>query len=385
VTRAKKLKWQTLKSELQALLIEAELIKAHQPYYNSLLKDDKSQLYLLFTKEAFPRVLRVRKTDLNKKKYQHKLAVLGPFASSYKLTEVLKIIRPIFPWCNKRLKKDGRACLYHHLDLCPGACCGKIEAASYQAQIKQLIAFMRGKNSALIKELTAEMKHLAKEEQFEAAQKIKEKIALIKEITQDRYQLKPDLILPSLSANQGQESLIQLRRILSEEGIVDSKYELDRIEAYDVSNTQGQQPTVSMVTFINGQADQSEYKFFKIRQLDTPNDFAMLQEALVRRQKHPEWGIPKLIVIDGGKGQLRSVQQIWQQDPAFACPVVSLVKHPDRLVIIKAKHEASGWTTKIINLPNNHPALKLLIQLRDESHRFAKKQHTRLRLKNLLQ
>lgn len=97
VSLAKEIRIETLSSELEALLIEAELINAHQPYYNTLLKDDKSQLYLIVTKEEFPRLLRLRRTDLKKKIFQNHLALLGPFASSYKLNEVLKLLRPIFP------------------------------------------------------------------------------------------------------------------------------------------------------------------------------------------------------------------------------------------------------------------------------------------------
>lgn len=340
----------------------------------------------MITKEEFPRVLRVRKTDLKKKEYQANLAVLGPFASSYKLSEVLKIVRPIFPWCNKRYKKDQAACLYHHLELCPGACCGKISPAAYLVNIKQLIMFMRGKNQDLVKKLSQEMKRLADEEQFEAAALIRNKIELIKEITQKKYQLKPDLILPNFTEQKNQEALVHLRRIMHQEGIIGANYQFERIEGYDVSNTQGQQPTVSMVTFSDGEPDKKEYKFFKIRQLDTPNDYAMLQEALIRRQKHPEWGRPDLIVIDGGKGQLRSALKVWQAKPDFFnCPIVSLVKHPDRLVLIRQKIDHSGWETLIVKLPADHPTLHLLSYIRDESHRFAKKQHTRLRLKNLLQ
>jgi excinuclease ABC subunit C len=377
-----------LKSELQALLIEAELIRAHQPFYNSLLKDDKSKLYLLFTKEDYPRILRLRKTDLRKKHYQNSLAILGPFASSYKLNELLKIVRPIFPWCNKQNKNDHKACLYYHLELCPGACCDQISPQTYQENIKLLIKLLRGKNKTLVKELAQKMKTLAKAEKFEEAQQLKNKIDLIKEVTEEQYQLQPDLILPDLTRKKQQEALINLRHIMHERGLVDLKYRFQRIEAYDVSNTQGKQATVSMVCFIDGYPESSEYKFFKIRQLNQPNDYAMLQEAIVRRQKHPEWGRPDLILIDGGKGQLRSVNHVWRQSQFFNCPVVSVVKNPDRLILIaqeKAKNNKKNWQTFEINLAKNHPTLHLVSQLRDEAHRFAKKQHTRLREQNLLQ
>jgi len=374
--------YQVLDSEIEALLIEAELIKAHQPYFNSRLKDDKSNIYLLISKAAFPKVLRVRKTDLNKKMYQEKLALFGPFASANKLNELLKIIRPIFQWCNQGHKKHNEACLYYHLDLCSGACCQKISQAEYQKSMQQLVAFLHGQKKDLLKELEKEMFVFSKAEAFEKALLTKNKINLIKEITSKQYKLKSDIILPNFSQTETAEALVHLRNILHQEGIVDRQKKFHRIEGYDVSNTMGQQATVSMVVLTDGQADRSEYKFFKIRSLNTPNDYGMLQEAMIRRQKHLEWGVADLIMVDGGKGQVRATTKVCTMDT----PIIGLVKNPDRLVIsIKNDHKKDGLETKIIQLQVEHPTLKLLQQLRDEAHRFAKKHHSRLREKNLLQ
>lgn len=379
---AKQIKFQVLDSEIEALLIEAELIKAHQPYFNSRLKDDKSNIYLLITKEEFPRLLRIRKTDLSKKSYQRNLALFGPFASSYRLSELLKIIRPIFKWCNQNKKQQGKACLYHHLDLCSGACCEQIEAKDYQKSIEQLILFLKGKKSTLLKNLEIEMLAFAKEEAFEKALINKNKIDLIREITSQKYKLKEDLILPNFSQAQANEALIHLRHLLHQNGVIASQQELKRIEGYDVSNTMGKNATVSMVVLTDGQTDPSQYKFFKIKSLNTPNDYQMLQEAIKRRQGHPEWGLANLIMIDGGKGQVRAVAKVAD----LRVPIVGLVKNPDRLVILnKDKEKPNHFTTKIVTLPSDHPTLKMLQQLRDEAHRFAKKQHSRLRTKNLLE
>jgi excinuclease ABC subunit C len=377
---AKSLKFEVLESELEALLIEAELIRAHQPFYNSLLKDDKSNIYLLITDEKFPRVLRVRKTDLKKQKFQKNMAILGPFPSSYKLNEVLKIVRPIFPWCNKS-SKNNKACLYYHLDLCPGACCQEISSLEYKKNIKNLIEFLKGRSKVISKELKKEMLAAAEKEKFEEAQKIKKQLENIDEITSKQYKLKPNLILPNFHQKNRDEALVHLRRIMSNEGVIDNNYQFHRIEGYDVSNIQGTNAVVSMVCFIDGYSQKDEYKYFKIRSLDTPNDYKMLQEALERRIKHPEWGKVDLIVIDGGKGQVRAVKKIIKN----YCPVIGLVKHPDRLVLsIENKDKRDQIETKVISLIKNHPTLKMLEEVRDESHRFAKKQHTRLRNKNLL-
>lgn len=337
-------------------------------------------MYLLFTREDFPRLLRLRRSDLRKKAYQNPFALLGPFASSYKLNEVLKLVRPIFPWCNKSPKKDKKPCFYYHLDLCPGACCEQISALAYQNNLRQLVAFLQGKKKSVQQALEKQMKSLAAAEKFEEAAKIRNKLAMIQEITSQHYHLQPDLILPSFQVDAAQNGIAALRRILSEEGVASSDNPLHRIECYDVSNTQGKNATVSMVTFLDGQADHSEYKYFKIRSLDTPNDYFMLQEAIERRQKHPEWGRADLMVIDGGRGQLRAVKRISQ----LTCPIISIVKNPDRLVLAIPKEEESGFETKILRLSQDHPALRLVQQLRDEAHRFAKKQHSRLRDRFLL-
>lgn len=377
---AKRIEFQTLNSEIEALLIEAELIKAHQPYFNSRLKDDKSNIYVLISKEEFPRVLKVRKTDLNKKIYQNRLAVFGPFASSYRLNEVLKLIRPIFRWCNQPQK--NKACLYSHIDLCSGSCCQRISAEDYQQDIQDLILFLKGKKKDLLKKLNNHMREAAEAEEFEKAQLSKNKIELIEEITSKTYELKPDIILPNFAQEETEEALTHLRHLLHQEGIVLRDQKFKRIEGYDVSNTMGKQATVSMVVLINGETNNSQYKFFKIRSLNTPNDYKMLQEALARRQKHPEWGIPDLIMMDGGKGQVRAAAKVWQMQ----APIIGLVKNPDRLVITTTnENKKSGIETKIIPLQNNHPTLKMLQRLRDEAHRFAKKQHSRLREKNLLE
>ena len=367
VNQARKIVIHVLDSELEALLIEAELIRSHQPYYNSRLKDDKSHLYLAVSKEEFSRLLRLRRTDLDKaNKYT---AILGPYASAYRLNEVLKIIRPIFTWCNKQNKKDQRPCLYHHLDLCSGACCGKISADAYQANMKRLITFMRGKTSLVCKQLIQEMKQHSAKEEFEAALAIKEQLAMIAEVTDGQYQLGYELIMPNFNQSNYKQATVHLQRLLKQSRI--NLTSLHRIEAYDVSNTMGQQATVSMVVFIDGVAAKKEYKFFKIRQLDTPNDYAMLQEALTRRQNHPEWGRADLILIDGGKGQLNAVKKIYHGDT----PIIGLAKDPDRIVLSNSE---------VIKLAIDHPTMQLLAQLRDEAHRFAKKQHVRLRTKNLL-
>jgi excinuclease ABC subunit C len=394
VFSAKRLKHAVLESELEALLVEAELIRTHQPPFNILLKDDKTPLYIFITQDEYPRVLTIRKKELQKS--QAKGTILGPFQSAYQLKQVLQIARRIFPYCNQlpptNSKTLPRPCFYYHLDLCPGACIGKIPVEEYRQTIDQLILFLKGKKKDVVKKIEDEMKAAAAAEKYELAAELRDRVSLIKAVTEQKYKLKPDLQypLPKLKESLKEEGVIYLRRLLSTYMSIPKNYSLDRMECYDVSNIQGTNAAVAMVTFTGGEPNKGEYRLFNIKTLDTPNDFAMLREALLRRQNHPEWGIPDLLIIDGGKGQLRSVLSTWH----WTTPVISIAKKPDRLILPILEH---GQTQKledtppdlthlkyqIINLPENHPTLTLVQQLRDEAHRFSKKQHSKLRERNM--
>lgn len=384
---ATKLQWQILESEVEALLIEAELIRTHQPEYNVLLKDDKTALYIHITADVLPRLFLVRKKELL---LSHpKGSIIGPFQSTYKLKQVLALIRPIFKWCNHPLPLDigaskARPCFYYHIDLCSGACIGEIAVEDYQRDMKHLTLFLKGKTQTVVKQIQQEMEQKVAQEKFEEAASLRDQIEIIKDVTSPTKKLAPDMILPQLKEQISQEQVLHLQRILSEYLALPKKYPLHRIEGYDVSNIQGTNAAVSMVTFTDGKPDKSEYKVFNIKTLNTPNDYGMMKEALQRRQNHPEWGMPDLIVIDGGRGQLRAALSIWE----WTNPVISIVKHPDRLVIPQSETLRTLNETKnhyyILKLPENHPALRLVQQVRDESHRFSKKQHTRLRTRNMI-
>ncbi len=412
VFHAQQLKHQVLDSELEALLVEAELIRTHQPQYNILLKDDKTPLYVQITNDEYPRVITIRKKEVEKFKIEG--TVFGPFPSGIKVKEVLNIARRIFPYCNAPRnalfgKPENKPCFDYHLDLCNGACIGEVSPEQYAETIDQLKLFLRGKKKEVIRTIEAYMKAASDAEKYEYAADLRDRISLIKEVTEKRYQLRPELTLPNLKESMRAEGLIYLRRLLSTHFNLPKTYPLTRIEGYDVSNIQGTNATVAMPVFINGQAAKDQYRLFNIRTLNTPNDFAMMQEALVRRQNHLEWGAPNLILIDGGKGQLRAALKVWK----WHCPVISLAKKPDRIIIPyfdDTKTEAATRKKQNkktaephlvpleepakdlrflkyheLKLTEQHPALVLLQQVRDESHRFSKFQHTRLRDKSMLE
>ena len=389
--RARYVAWQSMRNELEALLVEAELINIHQPPFNTLLKDDKSPLYIIFTNEDFPRVLKVRSRDLRLKKYQ-KVVKFGPFPSGYKVNEVLKIARRIFPWCNqkrskKTIKTKTKPCFYHHLRLCSGVCTGEISREDYGEMMGNLQNFLRGKKTLLLRDLAREMKREAAREEYEKAGRTRDKIKLVEEVTSENYRLRQGFFLPTLydNAQGGRESLVYLRSILHDYLRLPADYQLRRIEGYDVSNTSGKKAMVSMVVAIEGEMRADEYRLFGIDNKNEPDDYLMHKMAQERRQKHfADWGRPDLIVIDGGKGQVRSALKAY--DYQMAVPIIGLVKNPDRIVL-PIKIERSGKTAKIeykiLSLAVDDMALKLLSRIRDEAHRFSKRAHLRRREKDL--
>lgn len=382
--QAQTLRFQVLESELEALLIEAELIRSHQPYFNVLLKDDKSPLYIHITDEKFPRLKTIRKREIEQRHPQG--IILGPFPSAYKVKEVLKIARQIFPWCNQAgdlpsTQTPLKPCFYYHLHLCPGACVNEISSSEYQDTIQQLVLFLKGKKKTVLTTLKKEMSEAAANKHFELAGQLRDRIALITEVTQPTYHLKPETVLPQLTFSERADALIQLNKYLHAYLKVPMGSPLKRIEGYDVSNTQGTNASVAMVTFLDGHAHPSEYRLFNIRTLTTPNDYGMMKEALQRRQNNAEWGQPDLIIIDGGKGQLRAALSVWQ----WSCPVMSIAKDPDRLLFAQPtiKGKRTSYSYVQLSLQPQDPVLKLIQAVRDEAHRFSKKQHSRLREKKM--
>ncbi len=283
------------RSEIRALILEAELIKKYQPKYNIVWRDDKKYFYIGITKELFPRIFithQIKKSQIPNPKPQpinrwagprplskgrwfqansksqiikSKIIYIGPFTSGRELKQKLKELRKIYPYrtCENLPKKP---CLWYYLSQCPAPCLFKSR----------------------------------------------------------------------------------------------------RIEAYDISNIQGKAATGSMVTFINGQPDKNFYRRFKVNFLNKPNDIAMLKQVLSRRFNHPEWGLPDLILIDGGKAQLNAAMSITK------IPAIALAKKKNELYMKNLEKPVL-----LKNLPRE--VFNLILQLRDEAHRFARKYHHKLR------
>lgn len=354
-----------VESELEALILEANLIKKFLPPFNIRLTDDKDYLYIANTKEDFPKITPARKKDLKGvKKYW------GPFPSSRTVRETLKSLRRVFPWCSnppREWYKQQRSCFYYHLGLCPGACAGVISKQEYNKIINSFSQFMDGKRDQLIARLTAEMKSESEKQHYEQAARLKKLIEGVLYLTQIN-RTKLYLENPNFLQEENRLALEQLKKDLNLGKIP------ERIEGYDISNIQGKEATGSMVVLTRGEVDKSQYRKFKIRISGHPNDVGMHREMLGRRLRHNEWPMPDLIIIDGGRGQVRAINDELRVKN-YELPVFGLAKRMEWL------YPPEG---EIVKLPRKSLSLKLLQKLRDEAHRFAVTYHRKLRDKMFL-
>lgn len=366
-----------VESEIEALILEANLIKKFMPLYNIRLTDDKDYLYIVVTDEEYPKILTARKKDLIKVKKW-----FGPYPSATTVKTTLKKLRRVFPWCSNplgsRTNKSKKPCFYYHIGQCPGACTGSISETEYSKIIKRFSKFLDGKKAELLEELTSEMEQLSKNLKFEEAAKIKKIIEGINYVTAPT-KITNYLVNPNFLEDLNKNSLEELQRVL---GLPEFPV---RVECYDISNFQGKEATGSMVVLTNGEIDKSQYRRFKIKITGKPDDYAMHAEMMGRRLNHPEWGIPNLILIDGGRGQVTSVVSVLRHAPEEKnnltikqfnnIPIFGLAKREEWL------YPPEG---EIIKLPKKSLALRLLQKLRDESHRFAITYHRKLRTKAFL-
>lgn len=390
VTTAKKINFKSLDSELEAILTEAELIKLHQPPYNVLLKDDKSPLYLILTKEDFPRLLAVRKktlstiyTNLPDKN------IFGPFSSSLTTKTIIKLARKTFKFCNASpvQKQTKKPCFYTHLNLCSGACAGWVSKQEYNQMISNMKLFLRGKKKTLGMRLKNQMHLYSQEKLFEKAASVRDQLTAIETLYTAGRGAGIDTSLPFIEKDITLGRVSALRKILHETGLIPSTYPLKRLEAYDISNTSQTNCTASMVVFIDGKPDTAEYRHFGIKYTTSGGDPAMMKEVLVRRLNHPEWDYPNLFIIDGGRTQLKAALSVI----GTSIPTISIVKGPDRLLIPKLPPHFNGvinQKTPItfieVHTIEGEGASSLVQQIRDEAHRFAKGYHSHLRAKSLL-
>ncbi|MDZ7267875.1 MAG: excinuclease ABC subunit UvrC [candidate division KSB1 bacterium] len=476
-------------SEMEALILEMNLIKEYRPRYNVNLRDDKSFPYIRVTNELFPRIFPTRTLVKDGSQY------FGPYTDVGQMKALLRTIKRIFPIrsCNYHFtpeviaKKKYKLCLDYYIKKCDGPCEGLVSAAEYGQVVQQVVNFINGRDRLVVKEMQEKMLALAEKRLYEQAAKLRDRIRFIEEfqyrqkvVTADltdrdivavalededaagavfkvregkiigrqhyylngvfqepyenvvaaftkQYYLKADfipeeIILPvEIPESEEVRAWLELQRqgpvrlvtprlgekaklvemcgknahlLLQELKLQKMKARLKlphsvvalqrdlrlaqpprRIECFDISNLQGTDPVAAMVTFEDGRPKKSDYRKFKIRGTQTPDDFAMMAEAIERRyagtlaKKLP---LPDLILVDGGKGQLNAALAVLQR-LELNLPIAALAKRLDE-VFVPGAAEAQ-------NIPRTSSGLKLLQQLRDEAHRFGVTFHRSLRRK----
>ena len=483
-------------SELEALVLECNLIKEHRPRYNTMLKDDKTYPYIKVTaSEEYPRILFSRQMKKDKNKY------FGPFTSAGAVKDTIELIRKIYRIraCSRKLPQDmgkDRPCLYYHIHQCDAPCQGYISQADYQKSVKQAVWFLNGQYEPVMKYLEEKMRTASETMEFEKAieyrdlldsvRKVAQKQKITSQSMEDRdiiamakderdavvqvffvrdgkligrehfhmnltgseskaeilnsfvkqfYAGTPfvpheiwvqeeledaEVIASFLTARRGQkvrfvvpkmgekERLVELaeknaKMVLSQDKEKIKREELrtigamnqigswiglsgiKRVEAYDISNISGFESVGSMIVYENGRPKRNDYRKFRIKTVQGPNDYASMEEVLTRRFTHesdPEkkeydsFGkLPDLIMMDGGRVQVNIALGVLEKLD-LDIPVCGMVKDD--------RHRTRGLYYNNVEIPidRDSEGFKLITRVQDEAHRFAIEYHRSLRSKD---
>jgi len=420
--------WMVVESELEALFLEAEMIRRYMPRYNILLRDDKAMSYIRIDYDSeFPTVSTTRRPLDDGARY------FGPYFSTYAVRQALKLLRRIFPFATRRVPGQKRATLHYHLGLDPGLEEGKTSLEDYRKNLRKLIAVIEGRRTSILKEIERDMKRAAKAHDYENAARLRNQLTALQAL--GKQVIFSDKEFLDISKDHALNELVDL---LGLSGFP------RRIEGYDISHMQGTNVVASMVVFTNGVSDKGEYRKFKMSKQHN-NDFYNMNETLRRRldEKHlKDWGKPSLVLIDGGKGQLDAAIKARDEKGQSSLPFIGLAKREEQIVIKKQKtinnkqasdsvistrisgldpgeaddssqegredisaitqhdstgsnvtlntdvlHKLGGFATEsedfiLVNIPHNTNVVKLLQRIRDESHRFAVTYHSVLKVKH---
>ncbi len=353
--------WIVVDTEMDALFLEAEMIKRYMPKWNILLRDDKTVSYVrIDIKSEVPYVSFTRNPIDDKATY------IGPFYGKLAIAKALRILRKIFPYYDKPY--TGKKSLNTDLGLTPGIEVGKATPKDYKRNLRKMIRYLEGDRKKLLSELEKSMKKEAEKGNYEAAAEARDQLMGLKEL--QRKIVFSDKEFLDISSDQ---ALRQLQKILN------LKNPPRRIEGYDISHQSGENTVGSMVVFINGAAARSEYRKFKVR-TSTSDDLKSMREVISRRLKHKEWDYPDLIILDGGETQVKAILPIVKP---FNIPVIGRNKSGD--------HSKSADVTLILpdgfehlKLPRGGHVARLIARVDEEAHRFAITYHSLLKRKNML-
>lgn len=391
--------WVETESEIDALFLESEMVKRYMPRFNILLRDDKSQLYVrIDMKSQWPYVGFTRNPADDGADY------FGPYYNGYALKKALRYLRKTFPYYTKAPKTGERPDLDVHLGLAPG----DMTSEQYHSELRKLISYIKGNRVQLVNELERDMKTAAGLHDFERAAKLRNRLYNLKELK--RRIMFGDREFLDISKDRALSDLVDLLGL---------KKIPARIEGYDISHMSGTNVVASQVVFINGVSSRSDYRKYKMR-IERNDDYANMYETLTRRfsdKNIKAWGVPDLLLIDGGKGQL-DVALRALEEREVAVPTISIAKREEEVIVHKTRSHIE--TTKIIDLlhrpipgatvmtsgdyyvvnlhagqinASSHSGnlrgapiyttysdvVKLFQRIRDESHRFAVSYHTVLK------
>ena len=359
VSEIKDIDWTEVETEADALFLEAELVRRYRPRFNILLRDDKSAQYVRIDyKNDYPTVRLVRRPLDDGADY------FGPYLNSYAIKKALRYLRRAFPYAISHPTGAKRVSLHYHLGLDPGLEEGRTSLTEYRANLRKLMQYLKGERVALTRQIEREMNQASKARDFESAALLRNQLLALREL--GRQVLFSDRELQDVNRD---EALVQLANLLQ------LAKPPRRIEGFDISHMQGSDTVASMVVFASGVPDKTAYRKFKMR-LPGNDDFAHMAEALTRRfseDNRKKWGLPDLVLIDGGKGQLSSAIKVRDQIGLNELPMIGLAKRFEDIVLLKD----SGF--EVLTLPADSPLVMLLQRIRDESHRFAVAYHTTLK------
>ncbi|HVS58781.1 MAG TPA: excinuclease ABC subunit UvrC [Candidatus Saccharimonadales bacterium] len=376
--------WMVVESELEALFLEAEMIRRYMPRYNILLRDDKSMAYIRIDYDSeYPTVSTTRRPLDDGARY------FGPYLSVGSVRQALKLLRRVFPFATRRVPGQKRASLHYHLGLDPGLEEGRTSLEDYRANLRKLMAYIEGKRVTIVRELEKEMKQKAKAQDFEGAARVRNQLFALQNL--NKQVVFSDKEFMDISKDHALNELVNLLSL--------EKFP-QRIEGYDISHQQGTDVVASMVVFTNGVSNKAEYRKFKTK-INHNNDFYNMNETLKRRLSEKNvkaWGKPSLVLIDGGKGQLDAAVKARDEMGCEKIPFIGLAKREEQIVIQKGKsnvalseaelHKLGGYATEsedfiLVNVPHSTNLVKLLQRIRDESHRFAVSYHSVLKTKRV--
>ena len=361
-------------SEVDALLRESRLIKDIRPKFNKDLKDGKSFPYLqIRTREEYPRV------EVTRTPRRRGVRLYGPFLSKSKLKDAMNVLQRVlkFRTCTLDIRSDQtqwnyyRPCLLHSIRQCTAPCNFRVSKEDYRKQIQKLVMILEGKSAKLFRRMGREMLEASTAMQYERAGRIRDEMAALRKL-----ELRGDVdkdVQPEVFHIDPKKGLLGLKKVLGLSKVPRT------IEGMDIAHLQGSETVASLVSFLDGLPFKDGYRRFKIKTVEGVDDFASMREVVSRRFKRMSDDgsiFPDILLIDGGKGQLSAALDAFEAMGITPPTVISLAKQQEEIFV--------PGQAESIKLGKNAAALRLLMYVRDEAHRFAQNYHHTLRRKKLV-